>query len=107
VFHYPTSTSSRQVRLILAEKQVTDIKWHVVNLEKLEQLAPWYAQLNHKCVVPTLIDLDGTVVTDAKEICFWITNRNSHEGIALSRWRALCFVGRSLATWYMLARTFC
>lgn len=79
LYHYPTSTSSRQARMVLAEKNVVHTL-KVVNLDNQEQFQPWYTLLNPKCVVPTLIDLDGSVVVNAKDICHWISHRNASTG---------------------------
>lgn len=65
---------------LCAVVQNVDVKLKPVNLDELEQLQAWYALLNSKCVVPTLIDLDGTVVTNSKDIVHWLCNRNAEDG---------------------------
>ena len=71
LYHFPTSLSSQQVRLALAEKGVV---WEdrVVNIGPAhEQYEPWYAKLNPKLVVPTL-EVEGTIVNDTVDIIRFI-----------------------------------
>jgi glutathione S-transferase len=79
LYHYPSSVSSRSCRIALAEKNVKYTAT-IVSLDSMEQFQPWYALLNPKCVVPTLIELDGTIVCTAKDIVHWISHRNAQDG---------------------------
>ncbi|MFV8750208.1 glutathione S-transferase family protein [Nannocystaceae bacterium ST9] len=74
LYHFPTSLCSQKVRLALAEKGVA---WQstIVNIGPAhEQLQPWYAQINPRLVVPTLV-LDDEVVTDSRQIVESIDRR--------------------------------
>lgn len=71
LYHFPVSLRSQQVRLALAEKQV---EWNsqIVNTgPALENLEPWYAQLNPRLEVPTL-EVDGELLGDPVEIVTFI-----------------------------------
>jgi glutathione S-transferase len=76
LYHFPTSLCSQKVRLVLAEKGVT---WQgtLVNIGPAhEQLQPWYARINPRQVVPTLV-IDGEVITDSRHIVEAIDRRFS------------------------------
>jgi glutathione S-transferase len=63
LFHYPFSTCSQKVRLVLAEK---DIDWVSREIDLLagEQHKPEYVKLNPNHVVPTLVH-DGAVFVES------------------------------------------
>jgi glutathione S-transferase len=74
LYHFPTSLCSQKVRLVLAEKGVV---WQstMVNIGPAhEQLQPWYARLNPRLVVPTLV-VDDEVITDSRQIVEAIDTR--------------------------------
>ena len=66
LLHYPKSTCSQKVRLVLHEKGL-DFVDTVVDLSRGEHLTPEYLALNPKGVVPTLRH-DGAVITDSSVI---------------------------------------
>jgi glutathione S-transferase len=71
LYHFPVSLRSQQVRLALAEKQVEWVSQIVNTGPALENLEPWYAQLNPRLEVPTL-EADGRLLTDPIEIALFI-----------------------------------
>ena len=54
LYHFPASTCSQKVRVVLAEKGV-EFESHVVNLLTGEQHSPDYVKLNPAHVVPTAV----------------------------------------------------
>jgi glutathione S-transferase len=70
LYHYPVSTSSAKVRLVLAEK---NIPWtsNIVDIMRGEQFAPDYLALNPAGVVPTLVH-DGRAVRESLVICEYL-----------------------------------
>jgi glutathione S-transferase len=71
LYHFPISLGSQQVRVALAEKQVA---WDgkIVNIGPAhENLQPWYARLNSRLVVPTLV-VGDTIVTNPVRIVSYI-----------------------------------
>lgn len=71
LYHFPVSLRSQQVRLALAEKAVEWVSQIVNTGPALENLEPWYAQLNPHLEVPTL-EVDGQLLTDPVEIAVFI-----------------------------------
>jgi glutathione S-transferase len=71
LYHFPVSLRSQQVRLVLAEKQVEWTSQIVNTGPALENLEPWYAQLNSRLEVPTL-EVDGRMLADPVEIALYI-----------------------------------
>lgn len=63
LYHYPFSTCSQKVRLVLAEKEL-DFVSHEVDLLSGAQHHPDYVKLNPNHVVPTLVD-DGVVLIES------------------------------------------
>jgi glutathione S-transferase len=63
LYHYPFSTCSQKVRLVLAEKGL-DFTSHEVDLIGGAQHDPAYVKLNPNHVVPTLVD-DGVVLIES------------------------------------------
>jgi glutathione S-transferase len=63
LYHYPFSTCSQKVRLVLAEKEL-DFVSHEIDLIAGAQHDPAYVALNPNHVVPTLV-ADGTVLTES------------------------------------------
>ena len=70
LYHYPKSTCSAKVRLMLAEKGVA-YESQIVDLTKGEQLSASYLEINPNGVVPTLVH-DGRAVRDSSVICEYI-----------------------------------
>lgn len=71
LFHHPGSLCSQKVRLALAEKGVP-FESRVVDIgPRAENYERWYAELNPRMVVPTLVH-DGRVVTDSARIVRYI-----------------------------------
>jgi glutathione S-transferase len=69
--HFPPSLCSQKVRLVLAEKGVPH-EQRVVDIgPAMENYEPWYARLNPRMVVPTLVH-DGQVVVDSARIVRYI-----------------------------------
>ena len=68
LYHLPISPYARQVRLVLAEKRLP----FEMQIEKVWERRPEYLDLNPACTVPTLVDEDGTVVTDSTVICEYL-----------------------------------
>lgn len=68
LYHLPLSPYSRQVRLVLAEKRLP----FELQIEKVWERRPDYLQLNPACTVPTLVEENGTVVTDSSVICEYL-----------------------------------
>ena len=66
LYHQWTSTCSKRVRIVLAEKKL-DWESQTVSLKDLEHLEPWYIKLNPDGVVPTL-DHDGKILTESNFI---------------------------------------
>jgi glutathione S-transferase len=63
LYHFPFSTCSQKVRLVLAEKEL-DFVSHEIDLISGGQHDPAYVKLNPNHVVPTLVD-DGTVLIES------------------------------------------
>jgi glutathione S-transferase len=63
LYHYPFSTCSQKVRLVLAEKDL-DFVSHEIDLIGGAQHDPEYVKLNPNHVVPTLVD-DGVVLIES------------------------------------------
>ena len=63
LYHYPFSTCSQKVRLVLAEKKL-DFVSHEIDLIAGAQHDPEYVKLNPSHVVPTLVH-DGVVLTES------------------------------------------
>ncbi|GAC1485604.1 MAG: glutathione S-transferase family protein [Acetobacteraceae bacterium] len=61
LYHLPLSPFSRKIRLVLSEKRLP----FELQLEKVWQRRPEYLELNPACQVPTLVEEDGTVVSDS------------------------------------------
>lgn len=70
LYYAPGSLCSQKVKLVLAEKNL-EWKSHPINLLTFENLQPSYMRLNHKGVVPTLVD-DGKVITDSVAIAYYL-----------------------------------
>lgn len=70
LYHYPPSTCSQKVRLVLAEKQL-DFVGHVVDLPSGGQHAPKYVKLNPGHVVPTLVH-NGLALIESTLICEYL-----------------------------------
>ncbi len=74
LYHYWSSVCAQKVRIVLAEKKLTqgaDWESHHLDLFEFDQLQPWYMKLNNKGVVPTL-DHDGHIVTESNIICEYL-----------------------------------
>jgi len=71
VYHYDTSHCSRKVRLVLAELDIPH-KLITVHITMCQNYAPDYVRLNPGMVVPTLVEMDGTVVLDSKVIIEYV-----------------------------------
>ena len=71
LYHGEGSVCARKVRIVLAEKGITDWVGHMVNLGKGEQTRPEYLALNPKGVIPTLVH-DGHVITESTVICEYL-----------------------------------
>ena len=71
LYHGEGSVCARKVRIVLAEKGITDWVGHLVNLGKGEQTRPEYLIVNPKGVIPTLIH-DGHVITESTVICEYL-----------------------------------
>ncbi len=80
LYHMSGSLCSQKVRLALAEKGVSYEKRTVDIGRKSENYEPWYARLNPKLVIPTLVH-DGKPVTDSARIVRYIDE--TFEGPAL------------------------
>ncbi|MFO0559945.1 MAG: glutathione S-transferase family protein [Polyangiales bacterium] len=81
LYHHPGSLCSQKVRLALAEKGV-EYRAQVVDIgPRGENFEPWYARINPRMVVPTLVH-DGVVVCDSARIVRYIDGH--FEGPALS-----------------------
>merc|ERR1712071_569459 len=70
LYHFPLSSDCQKVQQALDEAKVKYTS-HYVSLPKFEQYDPKYAQLNPRCVIPTLV-VDGRVTTDAANIIAYI-----------------------------------
>ncbi len=66
LYHYPFSTCSQKVRLVLAEKQL-DFVSHEIDILGGAQHDPAYVKLNPNRVVPTLVH-DGAVLIESSLI---------------------------------------
>ena len=74
LYHFPPSLCSQKVRLALAEKGVA---WEstMVNIgPPMENYEPWYARINPRMVVPTLV-VDAEVITDSARIVAEVDRR--------------------------------
>ncbi len=71
LYHGEGSVCARKVRIVLAEKGITDWVGHMVNLGKGEHTRPEYLALNPKGVIPTLVH-DGHVITESTVICEYL-----------------------------------
>ena len=67
LYHFWSSTCSRKVRLVLAEKGLDWESQHIDIVTKLENLEPGYIKLNPNGVVPTL-DHDGNIIIESNII---------------------------------------
>jgi glutathione S-transferase len=68
LYHWPTSTCSQKVRLVLAEKSLR-FEDHRLESRRSENLSDWYLKLNENGVVPTLthgdrVIIDSSVITE-------------------------------------------
>ena len=74
LFHHPGSLCSQKVRLALAEKGVA-YEARVIDIgPRGQNYEPWYARINPRMVVPTLVH-DGQPVTDSARIVRYIDER--------------------------------
>jgi glutathione S-transferase len=64
LYHYPLCPYSRKIRLILAEKKLD----FTAEIERFWERRPDYIKLNPSGQVPTLIDLNGSVIADSMAI---------------------------------------
>ena len=71
LYHFPISVCSEKVRMVLAEKGVTDWESREVALFRGAQFDPDYLRLNPKAVVPTLVDQNG-VLTESTLIAEYL-----------------------------------
>lgn len=73
LLHYPMSSCSQKVRILLGEKQ---IPWtsHPVDLSKGQQKSDWYLGINPKGVVPVLVH-DGRVINESNDILVYLDTR--------------------------------
>jgi glutathione S-transferase len=71
VYHYDTSHCSRKVRLVVAELDIPH-ELVTVHITMCQNYAPNYVRLNPGMVVPTFVDIDGTVVLDSKVIIEYV-----------------------------------
>jgi glutathione S-transferase len=71
LYHTNGSVCARKVRLVLAEKGITDWVEHNLNLARGDQQKPEYLALNPKAVVPTLVH-DTHVITESTVICEYL-----------------------------------
>jgi glutathione S-transferase len=96
LYHFPFSTCSQKVRLVLAEKGL-EFDPHEVNLITGEQHDPEYVKLNPKHVVPTLVH-DGCVLVESSLIIKYLDDAFPDPPMrpsdALGRYRADRWVKR-------------
>jgi glutathione S-transferase len=73
VFHHPISSCSQKLRIFLNLK---GIEWqsHVVDLQRKENLSPWYLGINPRGLVPTLVH-DGAVHIESNDILLHLEQR--------------------------------
>ena len=71
LYHAGGSVCAKKVRLVLAEKGITDWVNHHFDLVRGDQTKPAYLALNPKGVVPTLVH-DGHVITESTVICEYL-----------------------------------
>jgi len=71
LYHFPPSLCSQKVRLVLTEKRVAWQERLVDIGPAMENYQGWYARLNPRMVVPTLVD-DARVVVDSARIIRYI-----------------------------------
>jgi glutathione S-transferase len=74
LYHFNNSVCSEKVRMVLAEKGVTDWDSREVDLFTGEQFDPAYLKLNPKAVVPTLVDEKG-VLTESTLIAEYLDDK--------------------------------
>ncbi len=60
LYHSPGSLYARQVKIVLAEKNI-EYKSHLINLLTFDNLEPAYIRINPRGVVPTLIHNDKVI----------------------------------------------
>lgn len=68
LYHYPLCPYSRKIRLILAEKKL-DFE---LEMERFWERRPEYLQLNPTGQVPTLQELNGSIIADSFAICEYL-----------------------------------
>lgn len=70
LLHFPMSSCSQKVRILLGEKQIT---WasHPIDLAKHQQKTDWYLGINSAGVVPVLIH-DGRVYNESNDILIYL-----------------------------------
>lgn len=83
LYHYPLSTCSQKVRLVLAEKGLAYTP-HIVDLASGGQHAPDYVKLNPNHVVPTLIH-EGVVLIESALICEYLEDAFPEPGLLPGR----------------------
>jgi glutathione S-transferase len=66
LLHFPASSCSQKVRILLSEK---GIPWtsHPINLARFENTEPWFLGINPRGVVPVLVH-DGAVHVESNDI---------------------------------------
>ena len=69
LYYCQTSYASHKVRIYLAEKAINFDAVHI-DLRKQEHITSDYRKINPNGTVPSLIDNDGTVLTNSTEIMF-------------------------------------
>ena len=70
LYHSNWSICAQKVRLVIAEKRLDAVEYHV-DLRAREQQAPEYLKLNPKGYVPTLVH-DGRPVVESAIICEYL-----------------------------------
>ena len=82
LYHTDASYYSQLVRLVLEEEGV-QYKSREVNIHsQLEQMEPWYININPSAVVPTLI-YKGQSVVESKDIALFVVQEISNQGLLL------------------------
>ncbi|CAM0142620.1 hypothetical protein VKS41_002826 [Umbelopsis sp. WA50703] len=71
LYYKASSFYSSIVRLVIAEKGITDIEYRLVDLDNQQNLSPEYIAINPKGQVPTFV-VDGQSITESLDISMWL-----------------------------------
>lgn len=74
LYGFPLSQPSRVVQWFLALNEI-EYDFQLVDLTKAEQLKPKFLALNPNHTVPTLVDKDGTIVTESNAILLYLREK--------------------------------